>query len=228
MFVEFDDNYYQQYFKNNIDQFYEIVMNYLTQPFTHSTLRLLNKCVNDQKPSEELVQRICQVIAETLDEEPNPNEACQCAYSVIENIMLHYEDYIHLIIDSEQFQTGRIAQGCILILIHHHYKEPIYTTCLNMLTTMYSQQDSERYFFLNDFNVLLCDVFPALCRANEYKIDDMMIKMCNTISLLLDYAKNDAGYEEISAFLDALNDLIHDNEGSDVQILEDLIVKSKL
>ena len=74
---------------------------------------------------------------------------------------------------------------------------------------------------------LLCNVFPAYSESNGYIYDDLMKKVCNTISLLIDLAKNDPNYQEIPSFYDALDKMI-ENNNDNCDVFNELKTKSQL
>ncbi|BFU20297.1 hypothetical protein KM1_132200 [Entamoeba histolytica HM-3:IMSS] len=207
LYLNYKREFYETFIKSHLEDIYIKLPFYFERPFTDWTLSLLQKSIQDKKPSEDIINKICDTISMVLDEDQHPTKTLNNGFLLIHKILVIYSECISNIIQSESFSSGRLTQGLILELIFTEYKESMYSICLDVLNILYSQKEAEKYLYINDLNVMLSDVFPSLCRQNNYTNDVVMHKMCLTLIVLLRIAINHSTYEEIPAFRECLEHL---------------------
>ncbi|ELP93843.1 hypothetical protein EIN_176700 [Entamoeba invadens IP1] len=221
LFTSTDDEFYKSFVKGKLRNLFPFFEEHFERPFTDWTLMLLKCCFKDKKPSEKIIDGICSTITMTLDEDQHPTKALNESFLLLHKTFVLYPDLVDVIVKSDSFQSGRFVQGLILELIFTDFKESLYSMCLDLLGVLFGRPDTEGCLYINDLNVLLSDVFPALCRATNNVVEVVMNKMCTVLIPILKIGRINPQYEEVQTFDESLQALL-DNNTEDVDIVREL------
>ncbi|KAL7718978.1 SPIN90/Ldb17 leucine-rich domain-containing protein [Entamoeba marina] len=223
LYTSYNKNFYSTYIKSHLPDLYETFPENFSRPYTDWALLLLKSGIKDLKCTDEMLYGLCETIMMVLDEDSHPTRGLLDSLFLLHQSFFRYPESVKIVLQSEAFLNGRLMQGLILLLNYTDYKEMMYSIALDIIYTLFGQEGVENSLYINDFNVLISDVFPLLCRNNNNSYDLVMEKMCKALLVVTKIAVNNSLYEPSSAFTDSLEMVIEANENKDLSLIKSLL-----